>query len=243
MATSPDHPTGTREEWLSARRTLLEREKELTRLSDELARERQELPWVRIDEPYAFCTPEGSKTLPDLFEGRSQLIVYHFMLGPGWGEGCVGCSLSADHFDGPMRHLNEHDVTMIAVSRAPVPEIEAYRRRMGWDFTWVSSGACDFNYDFGVSFTDEQRAAGVDYNFEPIGDPGTDELPGMSTFVIEDGVVYHTYSSFARGGDVLIGMYQLLDRAPKGRNEGGFTYHPMEWVRRHDEYAQAGVGA
>ena len=231
------HQVATREEWRVAREALLEREKELTRRSDELARERLELPWVRIDKEYAFETDEGTRTLAELFEGRSQLLVYHFMFGPEWDEGCPSCSISADGFDGQMIHLNQRDVTLICVSRAPLEKLDAYKRRMGWRFEWVSSLGSDFNHDFGVSFTDEQRAAGVEYNFAPIGDPGIDELPGMSAFVLEDGVVYHTYSSFARGGDVLMGFYQLLDRAPKGRNEGGLSF-PMAWVRRKDEYAE-----
>jgi predicted dithiol-disulfide oxidoreductase (DUF899 family) len=229
------HQTATRGEWLAARRDLLEREKELTRRSDELARERQALPWVRIEEEYRFETGAGTKTLAELFRDRSQLMVYHFMFSPEWEEGCPSCSLSADGFDGQMVHLNQRDVTMIAVSRAPLEKLEAYKRRMGWHFDWVSSLGSDFNFDFGVSFSDADRARGVDYNFEPIGDPGIDELPGMSAFVLDDGVVHHTYSSFARGGDVLMGIYQLLDRAPKGRDEARMAF-PMEWVRRKDEY-------
>ena len=232
----------TREEWLEARRDLLRREKELTHRSDELARQRLELPWVRIDKEYRFETDAGTKTLAELFEGRSQLMVYHFMFGPDWDEGCPSCSMSADGFDGQMVHVNQRDVTMICVSRAPLEKLDAYKRRMGWQFNWVSSLGSDFNFDFNVSFTDEQRAEGVEYNFEPIGDPGIDELPGLSAFALEDGVVYHTYSSFARGGDVLMGIYQLLDRAPKGRNEEGMSF-PMEWVRRKDEYDDAGVHA
>ena len=230
------HKVATRDEWLVARKDLLEREKELTRRSDELARQRVALPWVRIDKEYAFDTGAGTKTLAELFDGRSQLMVYHFMFGPDWDEGCPSCSLSADGFDGQMAHLNQRDVTMVCVSRGPLEKLDAYKRRMGWRFDWVSSLPGDFNFDFGVSFSDSQRASGVDYNFEPIGDPGIDELPGMSAFVLEAGVVYHTYSCFARGGDVLMGIYQLLDRAPRGRNEVGHVHHPMEWVRRKDEY-------
>ena len=231
---------GTREEWLAARLELLEREKELTRRSDELARQRLELPWVRIEKEYSFETDEGARTLAELFEGRSQLLVYHFMFGPDWEEGCPSCSLSADGFDGQMVHLNQRDVTMICVSRAPLERLDAYKQRMGWEFNWVSSLGSDFNFDFHVSFTDEQRANGVEYNFAPAGDPGIEELPGMSAFALEDGVVYHTYSSFARGGDVLMGIYQVLDRAPKGRNEEGLSF-PMAWVRRKDEYEPAGL--
>jgi predicted dithiol-disulfide oxidoreductase (DUF899 family) len=238
-----EHKVGTREEWLEARRELLEREKELTRRSDELARQRLELPWVRIDKEYSFETGEGTKTLAELFEGRSQLMVYHFMFGPDWDEGCPSCTLSADGFDGQMVHLNQRDVTMVCVSRAPLEKLDAYKRRMGWEFNWVSSLGSDFNFDFNVSFTEEQRSSGgAEYNFKPVGHPGIDELPGMSAFAAEDGVVYHTYSAYARGGDVLMGIYQLLDRAPKGRNEDGMSF-PMEWVRRKDEYEHAAAGA
>lgn len=227
------HRTGTREEWLAARRELLQREKEHTRWGDELARQRQELPWVRIDKPYRFDTDEGMKTPAELFDGRSQLLVYHFMLGPDWTEGCSGCSFLADHLDGPLVHLNNHDVTLISASRAPLESIAAYKHRMGWRFPWVSSLGSDFNVDFGVSFTEDQQ--GAQYNFEPIGHPGIDELPGLSAFALLGGVVYHTYSLYARGGDALIGTYQLLDRAPKGRNETTI----MGWMRRNDEYPEA----
>jgi predicted dithiol-disulfide oxidoreductase (DUF899 family) len=230
----PEHRTGTREEWLAARLELLEREKELTRRSDELARKRLELPWVPVDKDYLFDTEDGPRTLAELFDGRSQLLVYHFMFGPDWDEGCPSCSLSADHFDGPMAHLNERDVTFVCISRAPLGKLNAYKRRMGWEFTWVSSLGSDFNFDYGVSFTEEQRANGGEYNFAPIAEP-PDELPGMSAFALEDGVVHHTYSCYARGGDVLMGIYQLLDRAPLGRNEEGLPW-PMAWVKRHDEY-------
>jgi predicted dithiol-disulfide oxidoreductase (DUF899 family) len=229
-----EHRTGTREEWRTARVELLELEKEHTRRADELARMRRELPWVRIDKPYEFETDEGTKTLAELFAGRSQLLVYHFMYGPDWDAGCEGCSLVSDHFDGGMVHLNQRDVTMVCVSRAPLEKLNAYKRRMGWRFTWVSSLGSDFNYDFGVSFTDEQLASGPEHNFTtfPPADPDSlpNDFPGMSAFALEDGVVYHTYSAFARGGDVLWGMYQWLDRAPKGRNETG------PWFRLRDEY-------
>ena len=235
-----DHRTADRQEWLAARRDLLEKEKELTRLSDELARERLELPWVPLDKDYRFETTEGTKTLAELFDGRSQLLVYHFMYSPEIdGEFCPSCSLSADHFDGPSAHLAERDVSFACISRAPVEKIEAYKQRMGWEFPWVSSLGSDFNYDFNVSFTEEEQKGEGTYNFGPIEQP-FEELPGMSAFALVDGVVHHTYSSYARGGDVLMGVYQLLDRVPYGRDEGGFD-HPMQWVRRHDEYEHAGA--
>jgi predicted dithiol-disulfide oxidoreductase (DUF899 family) len=248
---------GTLEEWRAARIGLLEREKELTRLSDELARQRQELPWVPVDKEYTFETDEGTKTLVELFDGRSQLLVYHFMFGPDYTAGCPTCSSIADSYDAWAVHLNNHDVTFTCVSRAPLEKLQAYKRRMGWQFPWVSSAGSDFNFDFGVSFTEEQQREGGEYNFQsfpsmqpmleanagPIAEQavatGTDpagylsEGPGMSAFALSDGVVHHTYSAYARGLDVLMGYYQWLDRAPKGRNEGD----PLElWVRRHDEY-------
>jgi predicted dithiol-disulfide oxidoreductase (DUF899 family) len=237
-----EHRVGTREEWLAARRELLEREKELTRRSDEVARQRRELPWVRVDKPYSFETDEGTKTLAELFEGRSQLLVYHFMFGPDWTEGCPGCSFMADHLDGPIVHLNQREVTMLCVSRAPLAKLQAYKRRMGWTFPWVSSLGGDFNFDFGVSFTEEQQADGPEYNFRSVGDDAryrSEELPGLSAFALEDGVVYHTYSCYARGLDALLGAYQLLDRAPKGRDEGD---PPQDWIRRHDDYEDAAAG-
>ncbi|MGA8552468.1 MAG: thioredoxin family protein [Stellaceae bacterium] len=248
------HQVVSRAEWLAARLGLLKEEKELTRRSDELARRRQELPWVRIDKEYRFETDEGSASLADLFRGRSQLLVYHFMFGPDYKAGCPSCSAIADGFDGSVVHLANHDVTLSAVSRAPLAKLQAYKRRMGWNFPWASSLGGDFNFDFNISFTGEQqREGGVDYNYRrgghamdatPAPKPvaqfaaacGTDaptyarEKPGMSAFVLEDGAVYHTYSAFARGVDGLWGMYQWLDRAPKGRNEAGV------WWRRHDEY-------
>ena len=237
------HRTGTRDEWLTARRDLLEKEKELTRRSDELAKERLELPWVPVEKEYRFETPEGTKTLAELFDGRSQLLVYHFMFSEKIdGGGCPSCSLSADHFDGPAVHLGQRDVSFVSISRAPLERLEAYKERMGWNFTWVSSLGSDFNYDFDVSFTEAEQAGSGQYNFGPIEQP-FEELPGMSAFVLEDGVVYHTYSAFSRGGDVLMGLYQLLDRAPKGRNEDGYEHHPMEWVRRHDEYETTGAAS
>ena len=249
------HMTGTRKQWLEARLELLEAEKELTRRSDELARRRKGLPWVRVDKEYRFDTDEGSASLAQLFRGRSQLLVYHFMFGPDYAAGCPSCSAIADGFDGFAVHLANHDVTLSAVSRAPLAKLQAYKRRMGWAFPWASSVGSDFNFDFNVSFTEaQQRKGAVEYNYErgghamdavPVPEPvaqfaatcGTDALtysrerPGMSAFVLEDGAVYHTYSTYARGLDGLWGMYQWLDRAPRGRNETGI------WWRRHDEYA------
>ena len=243
--TATVHRTGTREEWLAARLALLEREKELTRRSDELVRERQALPWVRIDKPYAFETPGGTKTLAELFDGRSQLLVYHFMFGPGWDAGCPSCSSLADHVDRPRVHLEHHDVTLTCVSRAPLATLETYRARMGWTVPWVSSGPSDFNADFGVSFEPEVAANGVDYNFRHMdADPRylADELPGMSAFALEDGVVHHTYSAFDRGTDVLNGAWQLLDRAPFGRFRTPSEEESSgAWPRRKDEYATAGA--
>ncbi len=252
-----DHRIGTREEWLAARLELLEAEKELTRRSDELARRRQELPWVRIDKEYRFETDEGSASLADLFRGRSQLLVYHFMFGPDYTAGCPACSAIADGFDGFVVHLANHDVTLCAVSRAPLAKLQAYKRRMGWTFPWASSFGSDFNYDFQAAHTEEQQQSGVvEYNFRamdvrpsleagkegPLAEwasTGTDwatfarEAPGMSAFALEDGVVYHTYSAYERGVDGLWGMYQWLDVAPRGRNETGIQ---APWFRRHDEY-------
>jgi predicted dithiol-disulfide oxidoreductase (DUF899 family) len=247
-----DHRTGTHEEWLAARLELLEDEKALTRHGDELAQRRQELPWVRIDKDYRFETDDGTASLADLFRGRSQLIIYHFMFGPDYTAGCPSCSAIADGFDGSVTHLANHDVAFYAVSRAPLAKLRAYRQRMGWTFPWASSFDSDFNYDFHVTHTNEEwRSGAVDYNFrstdfrpaeespvlaEWASSVGTDfatyrqEGPGMSTFVLEDGLVYHTYSAYERGIDGLWGMYQWLDRAPLGRNENGF------WWRRHDEY-------
>jgi predicted dithiol-disulfide oxidoreductase (DUF899 family) len=255
------HMTGTRDEWLAARLALLDAEKELTRQSDELARRRQELPWVRVDKAYRFETDDGSASLKDLFRGRSQLLVYHFMFGPDYKAGCPSCSAIADGFNGISVHLANHDVMFWAVSRAPLAKLQAYQQRMGWTFPWASSSPSDFNADFNVYFTEQQQREGaIEYNFRreepwppltgegipsrmegtPVGDTaastGTDvatftrERPGMSAFVLEDGVVYHTYSAYSRGLDGLWGMYQWLDRAPKGRNETGV------WWRRHDEY-------
>jgi predicted dithiol-disulfide oxidoreductase (DUF899 family) len=226
------HTIGTHEEWLAARKALLVREKELTRLSDELARERRALPWVAVEKPYAFDTDDGPRTLAELFDGRSQLLIYHFMFGPDWDLGCPSCSFLADEVDGGAIHLAANDVTFVFVSRAPLEKIQAYKARMGWDIRWVSSFGTDFNFDFGVSFTDEQRAQGAEYNFR-VEKNLIDELPGLSAFALEDGVVYRTYSMYARGMDIVDNVYQLLDRAPLGRNE---VEGRRDWLRRHDEY-------
>ena len=245
------HKTGTRKEWLAARLELLDVEKELTRRSDELARRRQELPWVRIDKEYRFDTDEGNASLADLFKGRSQLLIYHFMFGPDYKAGCPSCSAIADGFNGITVHVANHDVMLWAVSRAPLAKLQGYKRRMGWTFPWASSFGGDFNPDFSVGFSEaQQREGGIEYNYrrEPAWTgasegaaavatmAGTDaatftrERPGLSAFVLEDGVVYHSYSAYARGLDGLWGMYQWLDRAPRGRNENGM------WWRRRDEY-------
>jgi predicted dithiol-disulfide oxidoreductase (DUF899 family) len=251
------HRTGTREEWLTARLDLLRAEKELTRRSDELVQRRQELPWVRVDKAYRFETDEGNASLAELFRGRSQLLVYHFMFGPDYNAGCPSCSAIADGFDGFAVHLANHDVMLWAVSRAPLEKVQAYKQRMGWTFPWASSFDSEFNFDFNVSVTEEQQREGsIQYNYAPSNQTfdatqvpapvarfaamcGTDapkyrrERPGMSAFVLEDRVVYHTYSTYARGLDALWGMYQWLDRAPNGRNE---TTGTGPWWSRHDEY-------
>jgi predicted dithiol-disulfide oxidoreductase (DUF899 family) len=247
------HKTGTREQWLTARLDLLEAEKELTRRSDEVARRRQELPWVRINKEYRFETDEGGASLADLFRGRSQLLVYHFMFGPDYTAGCPSCSAIADGFNGSVVHLANHDVMLWAISRAPLEKLQLYKQRMGWTFPWATSFGSDFNADFSVRFTEaQQRQGGIEYNYqregawqlrgaeEPVAKmaamTGTDaatytrERPGMSAFTLEDGIVYHTYSTYSRGLDGLWAMYQWLDRAPKGRNETGI------WWLRHDEY-------
>jgi predicted dithiol-disulfide oxidoreductase (DUF899 family) len=232
------HRVGTREEWLTASHALLEREKEHSRAGDQLARLRRELPWVPVTKDYTFATDDGPRTLAEMFDGRSQLLVKHFMFAPDADAGCPSCSLTADNFDGAMAHLNSRDVTLIAVSRAPLEKLNAYKRRMGWRFTWVSALGNDFNHDYRVYFAPEQQANGATYNFQPVAHPSVD-LPGMSAFALQDGTVHHTYSSYARGADAMISAYQLLDRAPHGRNEGGLSY-PMAWVRRHDEYTHHG---
>jgi predicted dithiol-disulfide oxidoreductase (DUF899 family) len=223
------------EGWLKARLELLAAEKEFTRQRDALTRRRMAMPWERVEKSYRFEAPNGALSLADVFDGRSQLIVYHFMLGPDWEEGCKSCSFWADNFDGIPIHLNHRDVTFTAVSRAPLAKIEAYKKRMGWSFPWVSSYGSDFNYDFHVSFTEEQLAAGkVDYNYGLV--EGEEELPGVSVFYKnERGEVFHTYSCYARGIDMVNGAYQFLDLAPKGRDEDGLEFS-MEWVRRHDQY-------
>ena len=231
------HRIATRDEWLTARKALLAKEKAFTRARDALAQERRALPWVRIDKEYMFDGPDGRVSLGDLFNGRSQLIVYHFMFGPDWQEGCVGCSFNADHVDAARQHFEHNDLSYIAVSRAPFAKLDAYRRRMGWNFAWVSSERTDFNFDFNVSFTPDRIVDGkVFYNFAMRDDPETDELSGTSVFFKdEDGAIYHTYSHFARGGELQLGAYAYLDLAPKGRNEtvrGNLT----DWVRRHDRY-------
>jgi predicted dithiol-disulfide oxidoreductase (DUF899 family) len=233
-----DRKVGTREEWLAARVELLEREKELTRRSDELARERAALPWVRVEQPYTFASADGPRTLADLFGGRSQLLVYHLMMGPDWSEPCVGCAYTADGFAGTVVHLENRDVAFVAVSRAPVDALEAYKRRAGWTFPWVSALDSDFNLDFSV-FTDEERRAGRGFNFGTPAMAGYDtrkeELHGLSAFALDDGVVYHTYSCYDRGTDGLNATWQLLDRTPNGRFDG----YPG-WPRLHHEYASAG---
>jgi predicted dithiol-disulfide oxidoreductase (DUF899 family) len=232
-----DHKVVSREEWIAARKELLRKEKEFTRLQDQLSSDRRALPWVRIEKAYMFDTPAGKKSLADLFDGRSQLIVYHFMLGPGAKAGCPGCSFLADHVDGPNQHLKHHDVTFVAVSRASMNEINAYKNRMGWTFPWVSSGNSDFNYDFNVSFRKEDLARGkVYYNYEMIDAQGED-LHGYSVFFKDEGgAIFHTYSSYARGGERLLGAYAFLDVTPKGREENGPNHNLMDWIRRHDEY-------
>ena len=234
----PNHEVVSREEWLTARKALLAMEKEETKLRDKVRTERLTLPWVKVDKTYTFETPEGRKTLAELFDGRSQLIAYHFMYGPEWEAGCPGCSFMADHIDGMLPHLNNHDVTMIAASRAPLEKLAAYKKRMGWTFPWVSSFGSDFNFDYHVSFTKEELASGkVMYNYRetPSAD-AHDELPGLSAFFKdEDGTVYHTYSDYARGGEEALGTLMILDRAPKGRNETG----TLSFVKRKDEYADA----
>jgi predicted dithiol-disulfide oxidoreductase (DUF899 family) len=257
----PDHKIGTRQEWLAARLELLQAEKELTRRGDELAQRRRQLPWVPVDKDYRFDTENGPAGLADLFAGNSQLLVYHFMFGPDYDAGCPACSAIADGFNGFVVHLANHDVTLCAVSRAPIDKIAAYKRRMGWSFPWASSDDGDFSYDFQTAYSEEQQRSGSgEYNFAetdlrwalgvpnegPFADwaatTGTDwptytrEAPGMSAFVLAEGRVYHTYSAYARGLDGLWGMYQWLDRAPRGRNEGRAENDPLNWFRRHDEY-------
>jgi predicted dithiol-disulfide oxidoreductase (DUF899 family) len=233
-----DHNTGTREEWLAARKELLEAEKGHFRRGDEIARRRQELPWVPIEKEYIFDTEEGTKSLVELFRGRSQLLVYHFMFGFGFrvdeeNPGCTGCSFVADHFDGVVAHLNGHDVTLVAESIAPLGDLRPYKERMGWRFPWVSSLGSDFKYDFGAAFTEEQQRNGAEYNFRHVDQPSP-QREGMSAFVLNDGVVHHTYSTYDRGVEQLMGTFGYLDVAPLGRNED--PQNPAAWWHRHDEY-------
>lgn len=232
-----NHPIVSQEQWVAARKQLLEKEKEFTAALDALNNQRRELPWTKVEKEYVFDTAQGKKTLADLFEGKSQLIVYHFMLGPGWKAGCTGCSFLADHVDGANLHLAHHDVSFVAVSRAPLAEIDAYKKRMGWRFKWVSSSANDFNFDYHVSFKKDEMARGeVYYNYQ-MTKATTEELPGTSVFFKDDtGAIFHTYSSYARGDERRLGAYMFLDLTPKGRDENGPNYNLMDWVRRHDEY-------
>lgn len=230
----------SREEWLKARKALLKQEKALTRMNDLVAAERRRLPWVKVEKDYVFDTPEGKKRLADLFGGNSQLVVYHFMWRWDLGQGCVSCSFLADHFDGPNIHLKHHDVTFVAISRGKLDDLTAYKKRLNWKFPLISSYGSDFNYDYGVSFTEEELKGRVNYNFEEIdGKDAFNELPGVSVFYRNDkGEVFHTYSCYARGGDILIGAHNFLDLTPKGRNEK----HGMSWIKRNDEY-EAGENA
>jgi predicted dithiol-disulfide oxidoreductase (DUF899 family) len=234
--TAVEHPNVvSHAEWLTARKDFLKKEKEFTRLRDELSRQRRELPWETVEKQYVFDGPKGKESLADLFDGRSQLIVYHFMFGPGWSAGCPSCSYISDHFDGLAIHLANRDVTLVVVSRAPIEEIEAFKKRMGWRFHWVSSFGSDFNYDFHVSFTPEERANGkVEYNYDLVEFP-SEEGPGLSVFSKNVDGIFHTYSSFARGLDILVGAYNFLDLVPKGRDEDGLAFS-MSWVRHHDKY-------
>lgn len=237
-----DHPVVSSDRWLSARKELLQKEKELTRLRDELSEQRRSLPWERVKKEYLFDTPHGQRSLADLFARRSQLIVYHFMFAPDWEEGCKACSLLADHYDPILIHLQQRDVSLVTVSRAPLATLEAYKKRMGWSFPWVSSAGNDFNWDYQVSFTQEDIDAGqLNYNYqEGITFPST-EAPGISTFYKDEaGAVYHTYSAFARGLENFLGVYNLLDIVPQGRNEDELPY-TMAWVRHKDRYAESSL--
>jgi predicted dithiol-disulfide oxidoreductase (DUF899 family) len=240
--TAIEHPhVVSHDDWLAARKQFLVKEKEFTHLRDELSRQRRQLPWEKVEKPYVFDGPSGKETLADLFGYRSQLLTYHFMLGPGWREGCPSCSYLADHFDGTTTHLANRDVTLAVVSRAPIAEIEAFKKRMGWKFKWVSSFGSEFNYDYHVSFTPEERAKGkVDYNYTSVEFP-VDEAPGLSVFLKDaSGDIFHTYSSYQRGLDIFVGTYNFLDHVPKGRDEEGLK-HSMAWVRHHDKYAEGYV--
>ena len=237
------HPIASRDQWLAQRKALLAREKELTRLNDEIAQERRALPWVRVEKHYVFATLQGPRTLAELFAGRRQLVVQHFMFAPGATQGCAHCSYMADHSDGANLHLGQRDIQLVAVSRAPLPDIERFRQRMGWKFDWVSCDGNGFNNDFGTSFTEEQMAQGaVDYNYQMQPFPQQD-APGISVFAKGDaGEVYHTYSRYGRGVEVMMGAYVLMDLTPQGRDEDGMDYG-MQWVRHHDRYEQRPVAA
>ena len=239
-AKTPQHPVVSPDQWLAQRKILLARERELTHLRDQVARERRALPWVRVEKNYVFETPEGPRKLADLFAGRRQLLVQHFMLGPDWKQGCPSCSFMADHTDGMTIHLEHRDVTFVAISRAPLAEIEKFKRRMGWKFKWVSSHGSDFNFDFGVSFTAEEKKKGkVTYNYAKGQPYESDELPGISVFYRDDArEVFHTYSTYRRGVEAMMGTYSLVDLTPKGRDESD---GPMAWVRHHDRYEPASV--
>jgi predicted dithiol-disulfide oxidoreductase (DUF899 family) len=228
------HTIVSQDQWLAARKALLAKEKEFSKARDALSAARRDLPWVKVEKNYVFEGPAGKETLADLFGGKSQLIVYHFMLGPGWVQGCPSCSFLADHFDGAVVHLAQRDVSFVVVSRAPLAEIEAYKKRMGWKFKWVSSYGNDFNHDFHVSFSKDEVANGAEYNYAN-GKIPSEELPGLSAFIKDGGSVFHTYSSYARGLDTLVGTYNFLDMAPKGRDEDALPWS-MAWVKRHDEY-------
>lgn len=224
-------------EWIAARQKLLAREKELTRARDQLNADRRALPWTKVDKPYVFDAPGGPRRLADLFEGRSQLIVHHFMFGPGWEEGCVGCSFTADHIEGSLVHLEHHDVSLVRISRAPLDELELYRQRMGWRVPWLSSAGTDFNFDYGVSFRPEEIATGKVYYNYAVRDVFSEEVSGFSVFYQnQTGDVFHTYSTYSRGDELVDTTYMLLDLTPKGRNENGPHFNLMDWVRRHDDY-------
>jgi predicted dithiol-disulfide oxidoreductase (DUF899 family) len=237
-ATVRDHEIVSPDDWIARRKELLQKEKEFTRLRDELSRQRRELPWEKVEKQYVFDSPNAKQTLPDLFGGKSQLIVYHFMLGPGWEAGCPSCSYLADHFDGSLIHLANRDVTLEVVSRAPIDQIENFKQRMGWRFHWVSSFSNDFNHDYHVSFTKDEMAKGkLSYNYEMMEFP-SEEAPGLSVFYKNSaGEIFHTYSAYARGLDILVGAYNFLDLAPKGRDEEGLAF-TMSWVRHHDKYEE-----
>ena len=235
------HEVVSPKEWVASRKELLRKEKEFTRLRDDLSRQRRDLPWEKVEKEYVFDGPQGKVTLGDLFGGRSQLIVYHFMFGPGWEQGCPSCSYLADHFGGSLVHLANRDVTLAVISRAPMDQIDAFKKRMGWEFRWVSSFANDFNQDYHVSFTKEEMASSkVNYNYE-IAEFPSEEAPGASVFYKnEAGEIFHTYSTYARGLDILVGTYNFLDLAPKGRDEDGLAFS-MAWVRHHDRYAEGHI--